>query len=98
MLINYKSLIGLSVETKSGLLLGKIKSFEIDSETQTILQYVVKSRSLISKMLRERERELIIHRNQVISVNEEKMIVEDSAVKEGVAEKVMQSMSQGVPV
>jgi sporulation protein YlmC with PRC-barrel domain len=97
MFLTHKQIVGLPVETKSGLLLGKIKSFKIDNETQTVLQYTVKSRSLIGKLLSERDQELIIHRNQVISINEEKMIVEDSAVKENVMEKAVQGVSQGVP-
>jgi sporulation protein YlmC with PRC-barrel domain len=97
MRINYKNLIGLPVETKSGLLLGKIKSFEIDSETQNILRYTIKSRNLISKLLSEEANELIIGRNQVVSINEKKMIVEDGAVKEVETAKVMRNAREDAP-
>ena len=92
MFIDNKNLIGLPVETKSGLPLGKIKSFEINSETQAIERYVVKSRNLIGKLLREELGELVIGRNQVISIDEAKMVVEDGMV----GEKEIIRMSQGV--
>lgn len=89
MIINSKDLAGLLVETKSGLVLGKIKSFEIDSETQSVLRYIVKSRNLISKLLSKEANELIISRNQVVSIKGEKMIVEDGVVKEAKTVKVL---------
>jgi sporulation protein YlmC with PRC-barrel domain len=98
MIINHKNLIGLPVETKNGLLLGKIKSFEIDSDTQTVLRYVVKSRSLISKLLSEEVREIIVGRNQVISLDEEKMIVHDTLVKELGGSGVLRGAEKSAPV
>jgi len=98
MRINCKNLIGLPVETKSGLLLGKIRSFEIDSETQNILSYTVKSRNLIGKLLSEKVGELIISRNQVVSVSEEKMVVEDNMVKEFEAGMVVRGAKSDAPV
>jgi sporulation protein YlmC with PRC-barrel domain len=92
MFIDNKNLIGLPVETKSGLLLGKIKSFEIESETQVVEKYIVKSRNLIGKLLREELGELVIGRNQVISIDEIRMVVEDGVVEE----KEIIRMSQGV--
>lgn len=96
--INYKNLIGLPVETKSGLLLGKIKSFEIESETQTIFQYIVKSRSLISKFLSEGVGEIVIGCNQVLSLDKEEMIVEDILVKESGRVRAARSMGRSAPV
>jgi sporulation protein YlmC with PRC-barrel domain len=98
MFINYKNLIGLPVKTKSGLFLGKIKSFEIESETQTISRYVVKSRSLISKLLSEEVGEILIGYSQVLSLDEEKMIVEDILVKELGRVRTVRSMGRSAPV
>lgn len=98
MIINHKNLIGLPVETKNGLLLGKIKSFEIESDAQTVLRYVVKSRSLISKLLSEEVSEIIVGRNQVISIDEEKMIVHDTFVKEMGGRSVQQVAKRNAPV
>ncbi len=98
MRINQKKLIGLPAETQGGLLLGKIRDFEIDSETQNILRYTIKSRSLISKLLSEEVAELIVGRNQVISISEEKMVVEDSVVKEFGVEEVTRRVEGDAPV
>jgi len=97
MFIDNKNLIGLPVETKSGLLLGKIKSFEFDSETQTIERYIVKSRNLIEKLLREELNELIVGRNQVISIDETKMVVEDGVVGGREAIRISQGVGKNIP-
>ncbi|MBU1146175.1 PRC-barrel domain-containing protein [Patescibacteria group bacterium] len=97
MYINYKNLIGLPVQTKSGLLLGKIKSFEIESDSQNILKYFIKSRNLISKLLSEEVEEIIISRNQVISLDEEKMIVDDASIKELGGAGVFGRTEKGAP-
>jgi len=97
MLIDSKNLIGLPVETKSGLLLGKIKSFEVDSATQAIEKYVVKSRNLIGKLLREELGELIIGRNQVISIDETRMVVEDGLVPEKERIRMSQGVGRNIP-
>ncbi|MFA5129147.1 MAG: hypothetical protein WC445_04305 [Patescibacteria group bacterium] len=97
MTISHKNLIGLPVQTKSGLLLGKIGSFEIESDTQTVLRYIVKSRNLISKLLSEKVSEIIISRNQVIFLDEEKMIVDDASVKEFGGVNVLQRAEKNAP-
>lgn len=98
MTISHKNLIGLPVETKGGLLLGKIRSFEIESDTQTILRYVVKSRNLISKLLSEEVSEIIIGRNQVVFLNGEKMVVDDTSVKELGGISLLQGAEKNAPV
>ena len=80
-IIGSKDLIGLSVVTKSGFVLGKIRGFEADTETQSILRYFVKNRRLTSKILSEGLEEIIISRNQVVGFNDAEMIVEDGAIK-----------------
>lgn len=97
MVLSNKNLIGLPVLTKSGLLLGKVKSFEVDGDTQTILNYNIKSKSLVGKLLSEKVDELIINRNQVISVSEEKMVVQDNAVREIEAIKSLRGVRQDTP-
>lgn len=98
MIISHKNFIGLPVETKSGLVLGKIRSFEIESDTQTISQYVVKSRNLISKLLSEEVQEIIIGRNQVISIDEKKMVVDDNSVKELGGKRIFRGVEKNAPV
>jgi len=97
MILSNKNFIGLPVETKSGLLLGKVKSFEVDGDTQTILNYNIKSKSLVNKLLGEKVDELIINRNQVISTSEEKMVVQDNTVRETEAIKSLRGVRQDTP-
>ncbi|NCF75487.1 MAG: hypothetical protein GWO87_03315 [Xanthomonadaceae bacterium] len=77
--INCKKIIGLPVETKSGEQLGKVFDLELEVESQTVLKYYVKDRNILKEMF---NRELIIHRNQVLSISKEKMIVKDGFVQE----------------
>lgn len=80
MLINAKNnLIGLTVKTKSNQMLGKIVDFEVDSETQTIEKYYVKSQGLVRGLFEDK---LIINKRQVISINNELMIVQDAVITE----------------
>lgn len=81
MILSNKNFIGLSVVTKSGFVLGKIINFDVEVETQLILRYFVKNRSLTSKLLSEEVEEIIISRNQVLSLDEFKMVVDDGVVK-----------------
>lgn len=69
-----KNLINLAVFTQSGISLGKISDIEIETESQTILRYEVKKNFF--------DQPLLIHRDQVISINAKSMVVEDTAVKE----------------
>ena len=71
MRINFSQLKTLSVQTKSGIVLGKVKDLVLEIEGQTILQYEVGG--LVGK-------KYFINREQVLNIDEEKMIVEDSVV------------------
>lgn len=75
MLINYQKLINLPVITQSGINLGKISKIEIDTKSQSIINYYVKSINLVKGLL---EGELVINRNQVININEKNVIVDDN--------------------
>ncbi len=77
--------------------MGKIKSFEVEAETQTIARYNVKTRNLIGNLLSEKDSELVVGRSQVISISEEKMIVDD--VLEKIVERVRsaESIRKDVP-
>jgi len=81
MVLENQDLINLPVQTKSGESLGRVNHFEID-QSQQIVRYFVKS-GLIQGLWKD---QLIIHRHQVISIDKEKMVVEDNvmSVKESV--------------
>jgi len=74
-----KELIGLPVFTQSNENLGKVCDFELDSATQKIFRYHVKSERIIKDIL---AKELIISTEQIVSVDKSKMVVEDNVAKE----------------
>ena len=69
MKINLKN---LDVETKAGIRLGNVRDVVLETEGQEVMQYEVGN--LFS-------RKYLISRGQVVSINDQKMIVDDSAVK-----------------
>lgn len=74
MLINYQKLKNLPVITQSGQLLGYITKIDIDIESQKIIFYYIKSTNFIKGLL---EGELIIHKDQIISITKDKIIVDN---------------------
>lgn len=71
MRIEHTQLIKKQVETKSGKELGKISDVVYDIDTYTIVQFVVSSGLLKSHHYR-------IHTNQIIAIQKEKIIVDDT--------------------
>lgn len=80
MRLNLKQLKSLLVETAGGIKLGRIHDVIFETEGQIVAQYLVKP-SLISG------KKFLINREQVVRFEQDKMVVEDSAVKEVAAEK-----------
>jgi len=79
MLYPLNKLINLPVYTKSGENLGKLKEIEIDTNTHQISNYLVKSSQMINRLS---TKQLIIKPSQVVGVDKEKMIVEDSVIRQ----------------
>ncbi len=79
MLIDLKQLKKIKVETQSGQYLGKVIDFELETDNGSIEKYYVKSNLPVVGLF---EGELLINKKQIISFDNEKMIVEDNAVKE----------------
>ncbi|OGY41574.1 MAG: hypothetical protein A2Y82_01110 [Candidatus Buchananbacteria bacterium RBG_13_36_9] len=79
MLINQKQLKKVAVETQSGHFLGYISDIELETDTGVIERYYVKSLLSIPGLFKNK---LLIHKNQIISFEPGKMVVEDSAIKE----------------
>lgn len=71
MRINFKKLKTLPVKTASDTMLGHVHDVIIDSEAHVVVQYEVHSSLL-------RHETYLINREQVISVTEKAMIVDDS--------------------
>lgn len=76
-MITVSKLINLPVYTKNGIALGRIIDVEIDSQNQAVLRYYVKSKSGLAGLWQDR---LVIAADQVISISDKEMIVEDLAI------------------
>lgn len=75
MFLSHDQIIGLPVETQSGRRLGKIHGLIIESGGQNVQQYSVKTAGVALVFAKN----LLVGREQVVSLDEEKMVVEDSA-------------------
>jgi len=73
MIIDIKTIKRLEVETESGITLGKIVDFEIDTTNHNIIKYLVTK----SKFLNASEK-LLLSPTQIIRVTETKIIVQDT--------------------
>lgn len=71
-----KQIKKLPVITVSGKKLGRVNEIFVDPDSQSIIQYQVTPRRLLSLDL-----PLLIHRSQVISLTPERLLVEDNVVK-----------------
>lgn len=76
-MLTAKQIKKLPVITVSGKKLGRVNEVFVDPESQSIMQYQVTPRRLLSLDL-----PLLIHRSQVVSLSSERLLVEDNAVKE----------------
>ncbi|HSD12845.1 MAG TPA: PRC-barrel domain-containing protein [Patescibacteria group bacterium] len=88
---------GVPVVTKSGDKVGKLAAYVIDAGRHEIAQYVVARSSLLSKILPD---ELLVHPDQVVSLDAEMMVIEDAAVTERaearrIAERAAEAASGG---
>jgi len=89
MLINQKQLKKIRVETQSGQFLGYISEFELETDNGAIEKYYIKSRLSIPGLFANK---LLINKTQIISFDSEKMIVEDSVIKEKSGQKVFKKI------
>jgi len=74
-----KTLLKLPVFTKSGTRLGKVAGFDFDVETHGILRYRVRPKGLAASVLKH---PMMIAREQVLSIDAERMVVDDNVAKE----------------
>jgi sporulation protein YlmC with PRC-barrel domain len=73
-----RTLLKLPVETKSGTPLGRVAGFEFDADLHAILRYLVLPKGLAARLLKK---PLLVAREQVLSIDAEKMVVDDSVEK-----------------
>lgn len=72
MRLEIKKLMKLDVQTKAGVMLGHVKDVILETEGQSVIQYEVGN--LFGK-------KYLVSREQVLSINESKMIVDDNVLK-----------------
>lgn len=83
-LLDEKKLLKLPVHTHSGTHLGKLVGFDFEPGQQMIMSYRVRPKGIAKSILKS---PLRIGREQVLSITEEKMIVDDAVEKEMELEK-----------
>ncbi len=71
-------LLKLPVFTKSGIKLGKVAGFRFETESQIITHYEVAPKGMAARLVGG---DFLIGREQVISVDDEKMVVDDNTEK-----------------
>jgi len=86
MLLDIKNILGLPVETQNALHLGKVETVIVEIETQTLYQYQVRPAG-ISHLFDKAG--FLIHRDQVVLITKEKMVVEDSVGADAQAQKAL---------
>jgi len=79
MIIKHKNLIGLPVETKKGQEIGSVVGFELETDSHEIIRYQIKKSGLLTGIM---NKHLLVHKNQILKITPEKMIVEEALVKE----------------
>ena len=82
---------GIPVQTKGGEKVGKLLAFVIDVDQHEVTQYVVARSSLLSKLMPD---EFLVHRSQVVSIDAERMVINEAAVTE--AAEVVRRMTEHV--
>ena len=78
------------VFTEGGIEVGRLAGFTLDSISHEIIQYVIKKARMLHMIP---AKELLVHRHQVVSLSEEKMVIKDAAITEQVEEKLTLSRS-----
>lgn len=75
MKISNRQLINLPAVTQSGQDLGIVEDFNIDIESQSVLEYKVKPSSLVRELITG---DLVIPRGQIVDITKSNLIVKDS--------------------
>src|SRR6056297_3535169 len=94
MKISSQQLIDLPVETESGQHLGVIESFNIEIDSQSVLEYTIKP---VNKILDLIKNDLIVSRGQVVAIKTDKMIVDDNLLKTKTHNKSTDKTQQKIP-
>lgn len=77
-LLSDKEIKNLPVESKDGTKIGRIVGFEVEPDSQTVLNYLVKPKQVVKGIF---EGNLVVNREQVIELSRYKMTVDDSVTR-----------------
>jgi len=91
MKITNQQLINLPVVTESGQQLGKIESFNLDIDSQSILEYNIKPSNIVKELI---QGDLTIPRGQVVDISQDKIIVKDTFSKSEPLKKLNKVLAQ----
>ncbi len=82
MRINHKQLFNLPVYTEDNEFLGYIVGLEIDTDTHVVVTYYVSKHKLVTELLSSlvRDSSLLVSSKQVVSITNERMIVQSTVV------------------
>jgi sporulation protein YlmC with PRC-barrel domain len=86
MVLHSKELIGLPVTTSAGQALGKVGSFELDTETGRFTSLFVKTRGLVPGLM---DHELSVAWNQIVEITPGGVIVADAVAPIGAGNLAM---------
>lgn len=79
MIVNTKDMLGVPVVTRSGQMVGKVTSFDLDASTGQMMRLHVKTRGLVAGLL---QNELYVAASSVIRLSLESVVIADAAVTE----------------
>ena len=94
MKISSQKLINIPVETESGQLLGVVESFNVDIDSQSILEYNIKPANKVLDLIKN---DLIVSRGQVVCITREKIVVEDTCLSDKVEQQQKDKSEEKVP-
>lgn len=88
-------IIKLKVQTESGEFLGRVSDFEINIDFNRLTRLYVSGGNIIKKLIRG---ELIINKDQIISIKPEKIIVKDIIARKKQRNKILPEKKEFVGV
>lgn len=92
-IISVQHVLQLPVYTVAGKRLGKVADVELDTDTHQVRTYLVRPGRLTQPLARHALR---IHRDQVVAITAERMIVDD-AVGRAAADQRARGVPRGAP-
>ena len=86
MVLHSKILIGLPVTTSAGQALGKVGSFELDTDTGRLTSLFVRTRGLVPGLM---DHELAVAWNQIMEITPRGVVVSDAVAPIGATKLAM---------